>query len=184
MLGCRSKRKVNAMPYRSEEDRQYRIQYEKEIRAYRKSIGLCTRCGKERISPASTSTCEGCREHNRKYMEDKRASMTEEEIREEYETYNARRREREAKRRAEGLCTVCGKPVYDGHSKCIEHFLYHKRKSDRHARQKKKWYAEMGVCRICGKECVEGKKYCQEHYQQKVEVIKKNGAHRKRKEHD
>ena len=169
------------MPYKSKEDSQ---QYSKELRAYRKSIGLCTRCGKEKISPASTSVCAGCQEQKRMYMQNKRAAMTEDEIRRENEVYNERRRERAAELRSKGLCTICGKPVWDGHAKCMEHFLYHKRKSDQHARRKKKWYAEIGMCRICGKECVEGKKYCQEHYQQKVEVIKKNGAHRKRKEHD
>ena len=70
------------MPYRSEKDREYKLQYGKEIRAYRKSIGLCTRCGKDRIAVNAKTLCADCLENKRKAQENFRNSMSPEEKKE------------------------------------------------------------------------------------------------------
>lgn len=161
------------MAYRSEEDREHRVQYAREVREYRKSLGMCSRCGNDKIAVNSKALCSECLEKGRENAEKRRAAMTLEEKQLKQERYNARRREMQAKRRSEGLCAICGKPAYNGHSKCIDHFLYFKRKGEEAGVRKKKGYAEQGLCIICGKECVQGKKFCPEHYQQKLENLKK-----------
>lgn len=164
------------MPYRSEKDREYKLQYGKELRAYRKSIGLCTRCGKEKIAANSKSSCVSCLELRRKNVERKERQLTPEEKQERKERRQVLHAQRVAQRKSQGLCTDCGKPVYNGHTRCIDHYLYYRRKTSEHYAKKKKGYRELGLCIICGGECVPGKKYCQEHYQEKVEQIMKNSG--------
>ena len=171
------------MAYRSEEDRERRVLYAREVRAYRKSMGVCIRCGNDKIAVNSTTMCPACLETGREYAEKRSAAMTPEEKQQRRERDNARRRELQAQRRSQGLCAVCGKPAYDGHSKCIDHFLYFKRKDAEAKQRMKKGYAEQGLCRICGGECVPGKKFCPEHYQQKVESIKYADGFREKKNH-
>lgn len=164
------------MPYRSEKDREYKLQYGKELRAYRKSIGLCTRCGKEKIAVNSKSSCASCLELRRKNVERKDRQLTPKEKQERKEHRKVLHAQRVAQRKSQGLCTDCGKPVYNGHTRCIDHYLYYRRKISEHYAKKKKGYRELGLCIICGGERVPGKKYCQEHYQEKVEQIMKNSG--------
>lgn len=158
------------MPYKSKEQQ---VLYAREVREYRKSLGMCVRCGNDRIAVNSKSLCSECLEKGRANAEKRRSAMTLEEKRLKQERNNARRREMQAKRRSEGLCGICGKPAYNGHSQCIDHYLYFKRKGIEANERKRKGYAEQGLCIICGKECVPRKKFCPEHYQQKLEALKK-----------
>lgn len=147
------------MAYRSEEDRQRRVEYAREVREYRKSLGMCERCGKERVAVNSKRLCLDCLEVNRQKQESRWKGKSAEERRQIRDKYNASRREKQDQRRRDGLCVVCGKPVYNGHSNCMEHYLYYRRKKDEYRDQKKKGYKELGLCINCGKECVPGKKY-------------------------
>lgn len=171
------------MAYRSEADRERRVQYAREVREYRKSLGICSRCGNDRIAVNSKTMCLACLEEHRENAAKRFSAMTPEEKQQRRERNNASRREKQAKRRSEGLCAVCGKPAYNGHSKCIDHFLYFKRKDVEAKERKKKGYAELGLCRICGGECVSGKKFCMEHYLQKVEAMKRASECRDPKNH-
>lgn len=166
------------MAYRSEEDREHRVQYAREVREYRKSLGMCSRCGNDKIAVNSKTMCLACLEEHRLNAAKRFSAMTPEEKQQRKERNNASRREKQAKLRSEGLCPICGKPTYNGKSKCMEHFLYFKRKGVEANQRKKKGYAELGLCRICGGECVSGKKFCMEHYLQKVEAMKWASEHR------
>lgn len=171
------------MAYRNEQDREHRLQYAKEVREYRKALGICTRCGNDRIAVNSKTLCADCQEKRREYAARQFKGMTPEEKQQYNEQRRIRRKKQRDQHKAAGQCECCGKPTYNGHSKCIDHFLYHKRKEAEHRNQKKKGYAEMGLCRYCGGECVPGKAYCPEHYQQKVESIRKAGECRNLKKH-
>lgn len=171
------------MAYRSEEDREHRVLYAREVRAYRKSVGMCIRCGNDKIAVNSTTMCLKCLDERREYQAKRFAAMTPEEKQRRKERNNARRREKQAKHRSEGVCTICGKPAYNGKRRCMEHFLYFKRYDMEVKKRMKKGYAELGLCRICGGECVPGKKFCPEHYQQKVEAIKYADGFRDKKKH-
>ena len=157
------------MPYKTKEERNA---YAKEVREYRKSIGVCSWCGKDSIAVSSKALCLDCLEKHREKSANKTASMTEEEKEQRRQRNNQTRRQLQAQRRREGLCTMCGKPAYNGYSKCMDHHLYFKRKSAEYRAAKKKGYAEMGLCRICGDECVPGKKFCAVHYQQRLDCVK------------
>ena len=170
------------MAYRSEQDRERRRQYAKEVRDWCREHGICTRCNKERAE-SGEALCLVCRmklredsqERYRKYA----ASMTEEER----QARNAKKRQIAAKKRAQGICHQCNRPVYQNHAYCYEHYISQRNAHRKHDKKLLKGYAEQGLCRICGGECVPGKKFCPEHYQQKVEAIKRAGEHRDLKKH-
>lgn len=76
----------------------------KSIYHDRKNHGLCVRCGSGWVH-AGRSLCpkclELCRQENKRYDPD-----------------GQKRRERIARRRAEGLCIDCGKPAAEGYTRC------------------------------------------------------------------
>ena len=90
-----------------------------DVRFY-KSIGICPVCRKNRLAPGKNQ-CFDCLERNRAYSARKRGAMTEEERKAENEKIRVLKRELYARRRAEGVCTRCGKgPLYDGTTLCME----------------------------------------------------------------
>lgn len=97
---------------------------------------------------------------------------------EEKQAHNAKRREKAKAlrkyRKEHGLCSQCGKPVYNGHAYCMEHFLYHKKYKKKKQAESNKGYRELGLCRICGKEVVPGKKLCADHLKQYQEIMQRN----------
>lgn len=144
--------------------------YSKEVYHWRKEHGICTRCGKHEATYGTR--CVVCASEQAEKKRQEYKSMTEEEKRKFLDKRNERRKKLRQKRKGNGLCRMCGKPVYKNYTACYEHYLYMKRKNKEYAERRRKGFAEEGKCRICGKEVVKGKKLCQEHLEQARERMK------------
>ena len=158
---------------------EYKKEYAKEVREWRKSKGLCTRCGKEKAEVGYT-TCLVCRLDHREYAKEHyRNNPVSEEKR---LTRNEKQKKKCAEKRAAGICLSCNRPVYAGHSRCYEHYIRIGRMQREHQR-KKFAYHPSGTCRICGKEPAPGHKLCPEHYKEYSErMIRYNNERAKNKE--
>ena len=145
-----------------------------------KDHGICVDCKEVEAAPGKTR-CLNCLSIRAEKRREKDSKLTEEERAE----INRIKREKSQKlrdyRKANGLCDICGKPVYKNYSKCYEHYLYHKRVTRQRNEAKKKGYAEIGLCRICGKPTAEGKKFCAEHLKQYREHMGRTQAIRMEK---
>lgn len=139
---------------------------------YYKDHGICVDCHQEEAAKGRTRClhCLSIRAEQRRKRESK---LTEEELAEK----NRIKREKSQKlrdyRKANGLCDVCGKPVYKNYSKCYEHYIYYKRYEKKRREKKNKGYAELGLCKICGQPTVEGKKFCAKHLEQYRERMRR-----------
>lgn len=132
---------------------------------YYKEHGICVICHREDAAPGRTS-CLNCLSVRAEQKRKRESNMTKEEHEEKKRKMREKSQALRDYRKANGLCTLCGKPVYKNYSTCYEHYLYHKKYSRKRNEAKKKGYAELGLCRICGKPTVEGKKFCAEHLEQ------------------
>lgn len=145
-----------------------------------KAHGICVDCKQEEAAPGKVR-CLNCLSIRAEQIRKRESELTEEELAEK----NRIKREKSQKlrdyRKANGLCDICGKPVYKNYSKCYEHYIYYKRYETKRRQKKNKGYAELGLCRICGKPTVEGKKFCAEHLEQYREKMKLAQAIRKEK---
>lgn len=146
--------------------------YSKETYRWKKEHGICVDCGCEEA--VGGVRCPECAAKKAESAMQKHCNMSHEEK----EEHNKKRREKAKAlrkyRKEHGLCLQCGKPVYNGHAYCMEHFLYHKRYKKKKQAESNKGYRELGLCRICGKEVVSGKKLCAEHLKQYQEIMQKN----------
>lgn len=148
---------------------------------YYKDHGICVDCHQYEAAKGKTR-CLNCLSIMAEQRRKRESKLTAEEIAEK----NRIKREKSQKlrdyRKANGLCTVCGKPVYKNYSKCYEHYIYYLRYERKRRQEKKnKGYAELGLCRICGKSAVEGKKFCKEHLEQYREKMRRAQAIRMEK---
>ena len=155
--------------------------YSYETYHYYKDHGICVYCKREEAAKGKTM-CLNCLSIRAEQRRKRERELTEEELAEK----NRIKREKSQKlrdyRKANGLCDICGKPAYKGHSKCYEHYIYYKRYETKRRQEKKnKGYAELGLCRICGKPTVEGKKYCAEHLEQYREKMRRTQKKRMEK---
>ena len=151
--------------------RDYKKAYAKDVRAWRKSKGLCTRCGKEKADKGH-STCLVCRMDQREYYREWHRNHPPSE--EKRLIRNAKQKKRNDEKRAAGICLSCNKPVYAGHSRCYEHYITISRQQ-RENQRKKFAYHPSGTCRICGQEPEPGHKLCPVHYRQYADrMIKYN----------
>ena len=132
---------------------------------YYKAHGICVSCHSEEAAKGR-SCCLNCLSIKAEQQRKRKSLLSEEEQEEMKRVMREKSQALRDYRKANGLCTICGKPAYENHSTCYEHYLYHKRYSERRSRAKKKGYSEQGLCRICGKPTAEGKKYCAEHLEQ------------------
>ena len=133
----------------------------KEEYEWLKSRNICVSCRQAKATRGVK--CDACADKDLERRHKKLALMTEEEklsMRRKNKEYLQKRY---AQRRKDGLCLVCGKPVYENHSRCYECYLKEARINREIWQGNKKGYAELGLCRICGKEVVKGKSYCKEH---------------------
>ena len=146
--------------------------YSKEAYHWKKEHGICVDCGSAEATHGTR--CAVCALKQSERAMKKHHSMTAEERQER----NRKRREKARTlikyRRENGLCAWCGKPVYDGHAYCMEHYLYHKKYKKNKQDESKKGYRELGLCRICGKEPVPGNKMCAEHLEQYRGIMARN----------
>lgn len=146
--------------------------YDREKREYLKEIGVC-KCGKE-VAIGFTS-CPDCLEKDRQKKEQKRVSN-----RQEYNEYMKEYRKNQTqKRRAEGLCTRCGKKLTDtSKATCAEcRVKMRKQKNKRNAGKipRSEWI-ENGMCYHCGKPVMDGKKVCPECYERNMKLLEKANA--------
>lgn len=101
-------------------------EYLKKLRQERKDWGLCVECGKKPPFEGRVR-CEDClcrdllAHHNTK----------------DSDTRKENRKKQRAERKAAGLCTVCGKPAYQEHTRCYECYIRNKRASDKYREQHK-----------------------------------------------
>ena len=112
---------------------------------------------------------------------ERESKLTEEELAEKNRIRREKGKALRDYRKANGLCDVCGKPVYKNYSKCYEHYIYYKRYEEKRREKKNKGYAELGLCRICGVPTAEGKKFCAEHLEQYREQMSRTQAIRMEK---
>lgn len=89
--------------------------------------------------------------------------------------YNDAKKTLYYERKAAGVCTACGKPVWGGTQMCKEHHL--KRKKGWQERNPAKRYKECGLCWICGAEPVPGKCYCEKHLADKQREAEQARTH-------
>lgn len=145
--------------------------YAKELREWRKSLGICTRCGKFDAEPGKTM-CLTClmdsREYGREYYRKKAKAMTEDEKRVRSEKTSRRYHERKEL----GICPQCSRPRHENHAYCYEHYISMKRAQARHYR-KKHPVRPPGTCKLCGGEPVPGHKMCPVHYKEYSERMTK-----------
>lgn len=147
--------------------------YNKEYYATLKDLGLC-RCG--HAVAIGFNQCPRCIERDRQRQSQKREVNR--------EAYNAYMREYHKKqreeRKANGLCTRCGKPVPHGSpfQECIEcrnRRLKQKRKKKVGKIPRAEWTA-YGLCYHCGKPAMDGKKVCEKCYERDMKLLEKANA--------
>ena len=147
----------------------------REAYHYYKDHGICVDCHQEEAAKGKTR-CLYCLSKRAEQRRERESKLTEEELAE----INRIKREKSQKqrdfRKANGLCDVCGKPVYKNYSKCYEHYIYYKRYEKKRREKTNKGYAELGLCRICGEPTVEGKKFCAVHLEQYREKMRRAQA--------
>ena len=132
---------------------------------YYKEHGICVDCHQEEAAKGRTRclTCLSLRAEQRQKYNSK---LTEEERAERNRIKREKSKALRDYRKANGLCDVCGKPVYKNYSKCYEHYIYYKQYEKKRREKKNKGYAKLGLCRICGEPTVGGKKFCAKHLEQ------------------
>lgn len=141
----------------------------KEEYEWLKAHNICVSC---RCANATRGVkCDECADEDLERRHKRLALMSDEEKEALKEKNKAYLKKRYAKRRENGLCATCGKPVYKNYSRCYECYLREKRVNREIWNRTKKGYAEIGKCRICGKDVVPGYKHCKEHLQQKREAM-------------
>lgn len=134
---------------------------------YMKSIGKCTKCGKEPAIEGSTM-CVECNYRDSVWRKIRYDKMSDEKKKRK----NQSARERRKRFQEQGLCS-CGKKLTDKRYKlCAECRIYYNRKQ-RQYRPPKMWM-ELGLCRWCGEETAEGTVYCEKHLAQVREQFEKN----------
>ena len=87
---------------------------------YKRAHGLCVKCGRNKAAP-NRKYCDECLEyrHNR-YEKDK-------ENPEYIDAVKLRNRRRAQYNKANGLCTECGKHVFENRTLCYECLIKHRR---------------------------------------------------------
>lgn len=128
-------------PRKREREQEY--QNRREHYKWLKSQGICPRCG---IMPAAPNrvSCISCLEYDATYRfvrSNTRAPATSDEkaeARMRADEFNRQQRERYARQKAAGLCTVsgCTKPMWNGHVRCMEHFLANARSREESRRKR------------------------------------------------
>lgn len=131
--------------------------------------GICPKCQGD-VAPGK-KLCAVCLA--RKAENDKRRydNLTGDAYIAYHKKANERSAETRRQKKEQGICRECSKPVFDGHSLCLD-CLLKKRKRDRE-RGRKYDYKDPNGCYRCGAPCVPGKKLCPEHYKINLANIKK-----------
>ena len=151
---------------------------EETIYAWRKRMGLCVQCGKEKSFPGYVR-CPECIE---KTEESSRRCWANEEKRIRYNKRGAERhKELRLERKEKGLCTKCGKPIKGGTyitcARCREKKNTARRaKNSRRPGEHFRERIEAGVCMFCGEEVEPGYKLCKSCLKRVRENFKKSNG--------
>ena len=146
--------------------------------AWRKRMGLCVQCGKEKSFPGYVR-CPECIE---KTEESSRRCWANEEKRIRYNKRGAERhKELRMERKEKGLCPRCGKPIKGGTyitcARCREKKNAARRaKNSRRPGEHFRERIEAGVCMFCGGEVVPGYKLCKSCLERVRENFKKSNG--------
>lgn len=150
--------------------------YRKETRDFFKKLGICPRCGKNKLF-GDEKRCPECSIRENKYIINRDRERTN-----EYRRVWGRNDYQQKKK--EGICTRCGKRKADSGyftcSICREKIRQWKRikygKPIRSERYKQ------GLCYFCDNPVEDGYKVCKEHHQINIENARSKGANMARKE--
>jgi len=147
--------------------------YQKQNYDYCKAHGICVMC-KKRVSMLGSIFCSACAE---KRSDRYYTMVSTAEGRKKYrEEQNGYYKIRAAKRRAEGVCVVCGKrPVKAGRQSCelclLKKSMRRASKCSEIPRHERPAY---GMCYICGDALFEDHKVCERHYVQYLKINEGN----------
>lgn len=142
---------------------------------YLKSLGVCTRCGREDVFPGHVC-CPSCMEKQQKKNRDYYHRLSDEDRELRRKKKNEYDKKRYQQRKAEGLCVACGKKAFKGIF-CIECYVKNKKKNQKRAQKKKietggdprELRTEKGLCRFCEEPALPGHRLCEKHYSIAVE---------------
>lgn len=148
---------------------------EETLYNWRKRMGLCVQCGKEKPFPGYVR-CPMCIE---KVEEASRKCWQDEGKRIKYNKRGAERhKELRLDRKEKGLCPKCGKPINDGeYITCAQ--CRKKRNADRRAKSTRrpgehfKERIESGVCMYCGGDLAPGYKLCEKCLEKRRHINKR-----------
>lgn len=141
-------------------------QNRKNNRDYRRKIGVCTRCGKNKAEPYKKLCLECLGADQDRYAEKKTTD-------EQRERDKLRKRKLSEERREKGLCTRCGKRSAKNGGICNVCKAYLKRYRDKNRQDiMRSERTDFGICYICGKRPVEkDKKVCAECYETRLKTL-------------
>ena len=150
----------------------------REERKFYVSLGLCPRCGKNKLF-GTEKNCLECSAKQQEYNEKYKVNHLE-EVRKSTNNYH---RSVYQHRKEAGLCVRCGKrkPLYNDLRCGICKEKMNLRKQERRMRNNqltRKERLEHGLCYFCGAETVSGLKVCERHRQ----ICAKNGKQSSREE--
>ena len=134
--------------------------------------GICVRCRKRPALPGKV-LCAECSDEARE-----KARLRYNKSQDAKEQQRSRVKKRIAELKKAGRCLICGKPVYDGHTLCMEHYLASRRKSreryEKKMQEKRDHDAQRAAelrdtynaekCLYCDEVALPGKKLCRKHY--------------------
>ena len=152
----------------------------RETRAFYKSIGLCPRCGKNRVI-GNEKTCPECRAKSAEYQK----KWREQHLDEYNQKQNVSHRNLYQKRKEAGLCTRCGKRK-SLHNTLLcgicrdKRKIYREEKRVQSEKLTRNERLEHGLCYFCGAEPLPGFKTCEKHH--KIFAQNANQAREKVKE--
>ena len=141
----------------------------REERAFYASMGLCPRCGRNKLF-GDEKNCPECSTKAQEYNERYRAEHPE-----QFRQYiNAYHKSMYQQRKEAGMCVRCGKrkPVFNDLrcGICKEKMtLRRQERRVRDGRLTRKERLEQGFCYFCGAETVPGMKVCEKHRQVCIE---------------
>lgn len=138
------------------------LQCEKESRQWFLDHKICSRCRKNKVSPGR-KTCDDCLDKQRKRRKELRAERTQEQI-DAAKLYRKRYKQERIK---SGVCYRCGKPLFENHTVCYEHYISEKKRWTKRSWQKNHHYRELGLCMWCGAERKKGYLFCPTCYEKK-----------------
>lgn len=158
----------------------YDKEYYQQTRAFLKSRGRCTACGKkDAYTMIGKTRCCECAEKAAKYNTERYETKRGEVLKEKSDKYQQRKRA--------GLCVQCGKPAKEGRVRCQSCLGKCQRNMARYRERRSEegmvslW---AGVCRHCGKPIGDaGEYHCPDCREKKIDYLRIARSRQKRNEY-